>query len=286
MIHRYCISHKKPLLPDSWYDHCISLGEFAPESALHVRNLDHFWHEARPIAYGAAGSYVVPIAVDRFSRDADIIEISSCRKRVLRQPTGDESKIFPTLRELEVTNTEVDADLSLRGGGRNGHDFLIAHPLYIKNTVFEHYASIHHRRDFLDYVSIAVETGVLNASSKSEFMAEKYFIPGGIELGAYPRQWHVDTLSQLELVSRRFLNQHGGRVRGYNKYQIRAVGFLSERLGSFILLRHLIEKYSNNIPAEVFGHMTVIVESESTYSAGVADSNKSNWIHRKLGRTR
>src|ERR1700741_116374 len=69
MIHRFCISHKKPVLPESWYDDCISLGDFQSDSVFHVRQLDRFWHEARPIAYGAAGTHVLPVAIERFFSD-------------------------------------------------------------------------------------------------------------------------------------------------------------------------------------------------------------------------
>ncbi len=284
MIHRYCVSHQKPLLPDSWYDRCIALGNFQPNSALHVRQLDPYWDDVRPIAYGAAGSYVLPIAVERFSGDAEFIEVSSFRKRILSSPEGREAKIFPTLRELTLTGVSEIPDRSL--SVRPGFDFLIAHPIYFKKTVFGHYAAIHHRRDFLDYVSVALELGVLDATSASEFMTAKHFIPGGIELGTYPKDWLMRELSQLELVSRLFLNYHGDRISRYNKYQIRAVGFLSERLGSFILLRHLMDRYSNHIPAEIFGHMTVIVEDDSPYSAGIADQHKNrrDRYHLKMGR--
>ena len=113
MIHRYCISHKKPLLPESWYDDCIALGDFQSDSVFHVRQLDRFWHEARPIAYGAAGSHVLPIAIERFSSGAKLIEISSYRKRILPSPEGTESRLYPTLRESDFENFGKEAELSV-----------------------------------------------------------------------------------------------------------------------------------------------------------------------------
>ncbi len=282
MIHRYCISHKKPLLPESWYDDCISLGDFQSDSIFHVRQLDRFWHEARPIAYGAAGSHVLPIAIERFSSGAKLIEISSYRKRILPSPEGTESRLYPTLRELDFENFGKEAELSVFIP-RADLEFLVAQPLHFKKSVVGHYALVHHRRDILDYASLAVEMGVLDSNSASEFLAIKHFIPGGVELGIYPKSWLIHALSGIELVSRQFLNRYGNRLKKYDRYQIRAVGFLAERLGSFLLIRHLMETYSNNIPADIFGYKTVIVEDNSRYSAGLTDRprNWSSWYHPK-----
>ncbi|MFV9635279.1 hypothetical protein [Mycobacterium neumannii] len=270
VIHRYCISHKTPLLPASWYDDCISLGEFQPDSATHVRQLDRFWHEARPIAYGAAGTLVVPIAIQKFSSDAKFIEIANYRKRVLPSREGIESAKYPTMRELNLANFEKMDELSVFIPSPD-HGFLVAQPLHFKNSILGHYTTVHHQRDILDYTSLAVELGVLNSESASKFLAAKHFVPGGVELGIYPNSWLSQVLPRIELLSREFLHRHGNRIKGYNSFQIRAVGFLAERLGSYFLIRHLIEKYSNNIPAEIFGHMTVIVEGKSKYSAGLTD---------------
>lgn len=278
MIQRFCVSHKQPLLPQQWYDDCISLGDFEPDSRLHVSQLDQFWHRARPLSYGAAGSYVLPIAIEKYAGAAELIEISSYRKRTLPSAEGTESRKYPTMRELSLEGFDREAELSTFTPGR-GVEFLVPQPMRVKKTIVGNYAAIHHRKDILDYASLAVEVGVLDKNSAAEFLAGRYFIPGGVELGIYPRAWLVDVLSSLELVGRHFVERYADRLKKYNRFQIRAVGFLGERLGSYFLLRHLTEKYSNHIPAEVFGHMTVIVEDTSKYSAGLADrpATGSGW---------
>lgn len=272
MIHRFCISHKKPVLPESWYDDCISLGDFQPDSVFHVRQLDRFWHEARPIAYGAAGTYVLPIAIERFSSDARLIEISNYRKRILPCSVGVE---FPlNARALSFENFEKEAELSVFTP-RADLEFLVGQPLYFGVSIIDQYAACHHRKDILDYTSLAIEMGVLDSNSASEFLAAKHFIPGGVELGIFPKSWIIHTLSRIELVGRQFLCRYGNRLKNYDTYQIRAVPFLSERLGSFLLIRHLMDKYSNNIPADIFGYMTVIMESDSSYAVGLADQPRN-----------
>jgi hypothetical protein len=272
-------------LPESWYDDCISLGDFRSDSVSHIRQLDRFWHEARPIAYGAAGAYVLPIAIERFASAAKLIEISSYRKRILPSPVGIESRLYPTMRELSLGNVVEGAELSVFMPNAD-LEFLVAEPLYFENSIIGQYADGHHRRDILDYTALAIEMGVLDSNSASKFLASKHFIPGGVELGIYPKSWLLQVLSRIEVISRQFLYRYGKRVKKYNNQQVRAVGFLSERLGSFLLIRHLMEKYSNKIPADIFGCMTVIVEGNSSYSHGLAEiadrpRNWSSWHHLK-----
>lgn len=226
----------------------------------------------------------MPVAIERFCSGADLIEISTYRKRTLPSPQGIESQIYPTMRELSLENFEKEAELSAFGPSP-GLEFLVAQPLHVKKTIIGNYAAVHHRRDIIDYASLAVEVGVLDSNSAAEFLAAEHFIPTGVELGIYPKAWLIDALSKIELVGRQFLNRYGTRVKDYNRFQIRAVGFLGERLGSHLLIRHLTETYSNDIPADIFGYMTTIVEGNSRYSAGLADRqrNWSSWRRPKHG---
>lgn len=277
-IHRFCISHEKPLLPESWYDDCIALGDFQPDSEFHVRQLDMFWHEARPLAYGAAGTYVLPAAIKRLPNHPELIEISSHRKRILPCPRGVESQSYgyPTMRELRIENTERNAELSAFTPS-GGLEFLVAQPIYFEGSIIGQYADSHHRRDILDYASLALELNVLDSESSSEFLNSHHFISGGVQLGIYPRSWLLEASSKIDLVSREFLSRYRDRLKKYDIYQVRAVGFLSERLGSYLLITHLMEKYSNKIPGDVFGYMTAIVEGNSTYSIALADRPKRWW---------
>ncbi|WP_139825806.1 hypothetical protein [Mycobacterium parmense] len=277
-------------MPDKWYDDCIALGNFQTDSACHVKQLDPFWHEARSIAYGAAGTHALPVAIERFAGEAELIEISSYRKRVLPFAVGSESHSYPTMRELNMDSVDEEVELSasmLRGDV----GFLLAQPIFLAESVLGQYASGHQLKDILDYTNLAVELGVLDSRSVTELLGAKHFIPGGIELGIYPKSWLVQALSKIEVVGRQFLCRYGDRVKKYNDQQIRAVGFLSERLGSYLLIRHLNERYARNIPAEVFGYMTVIVEGDTRYSAGLAEAADrpkvtSSWYQRKQKRAR
>jgi hypothetical protein len=271
-VHRFCITHTQPLIPECAYDDCIALGGYQPDSASHISRLDQFWHDARPIAYGAAGTHVLPIAIEKFAHDADLIEISLQRKRILLTPHGVASDAYQTstIRELTVKECGANTELSSVIIPPNNSGFLVARPLYFDDLVIGQHARCFHCIDLLDYTSLAIEMGVLDNQSSVEFLIAKQFIPGGIEFGIFPKSWLVPALSQIEHVSREFLSRYGDRVRSYNQYQVRAVAFLSERLGSFMLLRHLSEMHPNGIPTDIFGYMTCIVEENSPYSLGVA----------------
>ncbi|GAB1816248.1 hypothetical protein MUNTM_52920 [Mycobacterium sp. MUNTM1] len=177
------------------------------------------------------------------------------------------------MRELSLDNFQKEEELATFIP-KPDVGFLVAQPLYFEDSILGQYATSHHRGDILDYAALAVELGVLSPESATKFFDAKHFIPGGIEFGIYPKDWLVQTLSKVELVSRKFLQRFGNRVRNYDTYQVRAVGFLSERLGSFLLLNHLVDQYSNTIPAEIFGYMTVITEGSCGYSVAATDRSK------------
>lgn len=287
MIHRFCVTHATPLLPRVWYDDCISLGEFQTDSAFHVKQLDEFWHGARPLAYGAAGSYVVPVAIERLPHNVQLVEISSYRKRVLPTPEGIEAPSYPTMRELGLQALDDRAELTVITP-EDGVEFLVSQPRYFKKSILGQYAACHHRDDIVNYASIAVEAGVLNSDSASGFLSSHHFIPGGVELGIYPADWLAQALSGIERVSRIFLKRYSERIKTYDPYQIRAVGFLSERLGSYVLLRHLQKLFSGRIPAHIFGYMSVVVEEKAGYSIAStnAGSNGPGFFRLRQGRVR
>ncbi|RTL29035.1 MAG: hypothetical protein EKK49_14990 [Rhodocyclaceae bacterium] len=269
-ITRYCISHAEPMLPPYWFDDAIALGEYEEESPLHISRLHNFWHKNRSLSFGAAGSYALPRALEQLPPEYQLVGICSYRKAILRRPLGRPSESYPTMREMERHEAEpLDAsEMSPTGE----HEFLLAQPRHFPTGLFHQYALVHELVDLLDYTSLAINNGILDKAAAADFVREQVIIPGGCELGIYPRQWLAGTLSALSTLGKTFLETYGSRIRGYNIYQIRAVGFLSERLGSFLLMRELKRRYPQGAPPEVFGHMTCIIEDGRTYAASTTNT--------------
>src|SRR5271168_2430798 len=189
----YCVTHEPALIPPALVDYTIGLGQHTPDLGASIARLDSYWHERRPVAYGAAGSYAIPRAIERDQDNSELIGICTHRKIVLRRPIGRESSVLPPMREAEAgelaaLNREVCRP-------REPHEFLVAKPLAIGNVVAD-YERHHQVIDLLDYASIAVETGALAASEVAQFVTQNALVTGGCELGVYPRKWLVATLTK------------------------------------------------------------------------------------------
>lgn len=292
MIHRFCVCHRQPLIPDSWYDDCLPIGNFRPGSRCQVPQREPFW-----LGTGVAASrrlvlasgdceaaHRLPSAIEQCAPSADLIELSSYRKRIFPSPEGRESPVFPTLRELTVTEAARRTDLV---AFEPPNEFLMAWPLFFEDSLFEEYARNHRARDLLDYTSIAVELGFLDDYTSSEFLRSKICVPGGIFFGVFPRSFLLPAMSAIDSVGQAFLRRYGERLECYDDYQIRAISFLTERLGSYFLLGFLMQAFSisgsladmpdraarfiDGVPPGILGHMTVLTEGEASYSHGLVN---------------
>jgi hypothetical protein len=264
----YCVTHAAPLVPESFIDFTIGLGSYLPVSGASIAQLDTYWHERRPVAYGAAGSYVLARAMQQAGDAGHLVGICSHRKIVVRDPIGRQSRLIAPMREAEAAEL-----LALSGDAcspREPHEFLLHQPLPLGNIV-AHYAHNHRVIDLLDYLSIAVEIGELAPGDVATFVTQQGLLTGGCELGVYPRLWLVETLSRLERVSRLFLERHADRISRYDNYNIRTLAFLSERLGSFFLIQELRRRYPRGVPGEIFGFICCVVEPGGSYSPAEAE---------------
>jgi len=218
----------------------------------------------RPLAYGAAGNYVIPRAMDLEVPVTDLTGVFSHRKIIVRSAMGREAAKYPVYREISVPAALQLSVEEVRP--RDDHDFLIGPPLKFPQGVVQQYAQMHHAIDLFDYLSIAVQIGVLTPHEVQEFTLDTHFIPGGCELGIYPTAWLYATLRKLEAIGREFVSRCAGRLRTYDSYQVRAIGFLAERLGSYFLLKELKTRYPQGIPRGLFGYLCVIIPDGVPYA--------------------
>ena len=83
---------------------------------------------------------------------------------------------------------------------------------------------------------ITTEMGVLAKGETSLFFREETFLPGGIELGVYPADFWLKNITAMEEIVRECVRTDVTKRSGY---QTRAWAFCCERMGSYMLLRHL-----------------------------------------------
>ena len=262
----FCVSHKPPLVPDHLYDCGLGLGNYWPERGVHISDLDPYWHEMRGLAYGVAGNYAVRRAIQRNANFPELAGLFTYRKMLVRR---DHSSFPQSAREVSPA---LCSRIQIRDiQPREDQQYLIAYPIELEKSLIFQYATWHHVLDLFEYISIAAELGVIDTGDVNRFAQQTTLIPGGCELGIYPATWLVLKLNQLSEVGREFLSRHGKRIKTYDRYQVRSLGFLSERLGSYLLLKELHNRYPDGIPPSIFGEAYSIVPDGSYYSVGVAE---------------
>ena len=289
----YCISHLEPVVPERFFTDVIALGDYRQDSPLHVSKLDQFWHDARPVAYSSAGLAVLPQVVEATS-SAGVIGICSYRKIILPRPYG---PISPGSFQIEVLQSDASS-LSLRDTlpPNPEHQFFVTSPLYFSDGMIGQYTKHHVLQDLLDYAALSIELKVLTSQQAKDFLLCPILIPGGCDIGFYPRQWLLESLGKLEVLGRAFVTRYRERLLGYDKTSRRALNFLGERLGSFFVLHELMRRYQGEftftignavpsgsqtmmdpqqslgfIPPEVFGRLHVFVDRYGAYRGGLAD---------------
>jgi hypothetical protein len=256
-LRTYCVTHEAPLVPDHLADYIVGIGDHRPKRGAHISALDPFWDRMRPYSYGAAGSYVIPQAIDAAGA-ADLTGICSYRKMVVRTTIGKPAEVLPFLYEISIDDAKGIPRLEIEP--QAGFEFLVGLPLNFRCGVLEHYIEAHRG-------SMAVEIGIMTLDQAQEFAKEKFFIPGGCELGVYPTAWVRPVLEKLELLGRTFVTRCASRLQTYDNFQVRAVGFLSERLGSYFLLAELRKRFPAGIPRELCGTLCVIVPPGGSYES-------------------
>jgi len=260
----YCVTHEAPLVPDHLADYVIGIGDYRPPPArgAHISVLDAFWDRMRPYSYGAAGNYVIPRAIDA-TGSTDLTGIFSHRKIIVRTKIGEPSARMPFYQEISIDEAKSVPREEIEP--RPDFEFLIGFPIAFERGVVAHYIDAHLAIDLFEYVSMAVEMGILTVDGAQEFAVEKYFIPGGCELGVYPTTWVRPILETLESLGRRFVTRNAVRLETYDSFQVRAVGFLAERLGSFLLLSELRSRFPGGIPQQLCGYLCAIVPPGGSY---------------------
>ena len=206
---------------------------------MNLRDLAPEWEEHHPVLGGTAGTFALKNLIAQRPASTHV-GICQYRKFVSNARIG--GRVAPSYKVMDVV---AGGDLSatrLDGVLRpEGRDFLLTRPFTLSNarkldTYLGQFMRVHDVEDLLRFCAEAVEQKVLDKAETESFLGEDVLIAGGVELGIYPAAFWIDTVTAIEGVTRACVQRYPIARAGYGA---RAWAFCSERLGSYLLLRHL-----------------------------------------------
>jgi hypothetical protein len=123
-------------------------------------------------------------------------------------------------------------------------------PVRFLGGMIGQYAANHVLEDLLNFASFLMEQGIFDSTETARFLAEEYHIPS-CNIGVFTRETYLSIFGVLQRAAQ-FVNSH--RFIARPGYQRRSVGFLLERLHSYIIFRRIEAGAS----LANFGHNLVI----------------------------
>jgi hypothetical protein len=276
----FCFAHVEPYHPLPSFYNLIMTRDFITNHRGPSFSLELFLdnQNIKKPDNGYYADYAFLYAGHLLSKQADTVETVVCsahRKFVSRRPIGDKYEIFnngSTFMADALTCTEHDLTFDCRSS------FLTTKPLVFKTSVAKQYFDVHSASDFLRFLDIALESGVIKPVAIEYFFTEQIFLPGGL-IGATPSSVFQE-ITGLVRDFVLFSDKVGYKLDCPNDpYQGRARSFFIERLISWALLREKFRKHfflaevAGRIlcRSSVFGYLINTFDSsrpETKYRAG------------------
>jgi hypothetical protein len=170
-------------------------------------------------------------------QNGDLITICQHRRFVLNEPKGRPAINLPAhvIPPDDMLNVVFGMELL----PRHRQNFLIGSALGLNNGIMHQYAQSHYIRDILRFCSDLVDSDIFNNAEAEDFINQKVLIPAP-NCGTFEAEFFLDMMDTIEAAARVFW---GGGYKAYDDtYQFRVLGFLLERLNSWILLRRLAQR--------------------------------------------
>ena len=217
----------------------ILLGDAQKEGALNLRDLAPEWEPYHPILGGLAGTFAMKNHVVRHRPDATQVGLCQYRKLVSNRRIS--RTIAPSYKAMDLVSRRglsrsLLAEVMVPEG-----EWLLARPFMISNwrkhsDYLEQYGRVHYPQDLLRFTAEAVDQQLLDRKEAVRFLGEELMLPGGIELGVFPADFWVRSVTAIENVVRACVQRFDVVREGYDA---RAWAFCAERLGSYLVLRQL-----------------------------------------------
>lgn len=265
----YCLAHKQPIIrPPS----DCTLVELGPKSSvssegfsrkINAYDLCGYGSEMHSYLGGTLGSFAVLRDLEtRNLHKSTRVNIVHYRRVLLPKRLG---VLAPNYPDMRLLTPEAASALSLdEVYAKISTPALYSKPQRIKSTLRQ-YDKCHSIADLLRFLAAAVQVGAIDGSEINALLTDRSIIPGGIEFGVSPVRIYMETVKKLEDTCLAFLQDH--RPYDTSAYQVRALNFCSERLGSYLLKKELANTYGRRMPRRLYGYMHVVGD-RGTYEQG------------------
>jgi hypothetical protein len=258
-----CFTHVPPPFQFPPHVSMLYLGESQGPGKANLRDLAPEWEPY----HSQLGSLVGCFALRNYivENKLQIRQVGMCQYRKFistRKLGGAPVDNYPVMDK--VSRGTLDMQQMAEAMAPGERDFLLGKPALIGGGYLHQYQDCHHPEDLLRFAAAALELGVLSRQDATPFLAEMVLLPGGIEAGVFPTDFWIRSISSIEAVVKLCLDRYPTKREGY---QSRAWGFCAERLGSFLLLRHLVATYGmDHWQAAFVGQLNLLTEeAHATY---------------------
>ncbi len=276
-----CVTHVALPVEFPAFVEPIRVGAAQADGALNLRELAPEWEPHHPILGGLAGTFAMKNHVLANHADAERVGVCQYRKFVSTRRLS--RAVAPSYTSMDVVDARSLSQAILADAMLPDADWLLPPPLLLSNRrkrmdILEQYGRAHQPQDLLRFVAEAVEQQLLDKAEVPSLLGEELLLPGGIELGVFPAEFWIRTVGAIESVVRACVRRYDVVREGYDA---RAWAFCSERLGSYLVLRHVrtlserrvrLLPWRSTVPAAgprgLFGRLNLITQGGADYVIG------------------
>jgi hypothetical protein len=236
-----CLTHVPLWLEFPAYVTPIHLGQAQGDGRLNLRDLAPEWERHHPILGGLVGTFALKKLVQRAHPGAKRVGVCQYRKFISRRRiSAVPESTYPVMDMVYKGRLGPQALAEAMDPGPQ--PFLFSRPLFFPKGfgLLAQYAHAHHPEDLLRFTAEAVAQGAIDKTEVTSFFAQPLMFPGGVELGVYPAEFWLRSVTAIESVVRACVDRYPGSHA--DDYQARAWAFCAERLGSHLLLRQLLQQ--------------------------------------------
>lgn len=239
------------------------LGQQQSDGRLNMRDYAPDWEAHYRSVAGMTALFAIRHYIRQYHPTIERVGICMYRKFVSAERiTGIEAKENWMMDVVSDKDMKKRSFISMLHPGDN--PFLIGKPcgFNVGNQAagyLRHYAYAHHAEDLLRMTAIALELGVFDKDDVNQFLEEKEFFIGGLEIGVFAAAFWLNAIDQIERVIYACVTQHPNHREGYQR---RSWAFCAERLGSYLLIRYLRRHYPDY--QRFYGQLNLLVKGDQT----------------------